>query len=134
MKKRRDKAFEENFKEKTKIWGKYAAIFILLLLAFSFVKNVVKMRGVKTRIESERLEVEKLKRENEELAKNLTKVKSQEYVEKQLRDKLGLAKEGETVVVLPDEDILRKLAPSLPVEEDYLPDPTWKKWLKLFSQ
>jgi cell division protein FtsB len=132
MKQRKEKAFEEDLKEKAKIWGKYAAIFILLLLAVSLIRNVVKMRGVKARIESEKIEVEKLRRENEVLAKSLTKVKSQEYVEQQLRDKLGLAKEGEIVVVLPDEEILRKLAPNIPVEEDYLPDPIWKKWLKLF--
>lgn len=132
MRQKREKVFEENFKERIKIWGKYASVGVLLLLAFSLVKNVIKMRGVKERIESERAEVEKLKRENEELAKTLTKVKSQEYVERQLRDKLGLAKEGEIVVVLPDEEILRKLTPTLPEEEAFLPDPTWKKWLKLF--
>jgi hypothetical protein len=41
-------------------------------------------------------------------------------------------KEGEVIVVLPDEDILRKLAPLLPTEENTLPEPNWKKWEKLF--
>ncbi|MDP3994252.1 MAG: hypothetical protein Q8P91_00270, partial [bacterium] len=59
--------------------------------------------------------------------------KKQEYIEKQLRDKLGLSKEGETIVVLPDADTLRKLVPPIPGEEEILPDPNWKKWLKLFN-
>ena len=66
------------------------------------------------------------------MEQRLAEVKGEEYIEKQLRDNLGLAKEGEIVVVLPDEEILRKIAPSVPEEEDILPDPTWKKWLKLF--
>jgi hypothetical protein len=69
---------------------------------------------------------------NAELGKRLAEVKSQDYIEKQLRDKLGLAKPGEIVVVMPDADTLRKLAPKPVEEEAVLPDPTWKKWLRLF--
>ena len=43
-----------------------------------------------------------------------------------------MAKEGEIVVILPDEHILRKLAPDREIEEEVLPDPNWKKWMKLF--
>ncbi len=43
-----------------------------------------------------------------------------------------MAKEGEIIIVLPDEEILGTLAPNLEEEEEALPDPNWKKWLKLF--
>ncbi len=73
-----------------------------------------------------------LKKENEELQKRLTETQSPVYIERELRDKLGLAKRGEVVVVLPDAEILKRLAPKSSEEEDFLPDPTWKKWAKLF--
>ena len=41
-------------------------------------------------------------------------------------------KDGETIVVLPEEETLRKMAPRFEREEEVLPDPTWKKWVKLF--
>lgn len=77
--------------------------------------------------------VEKLQKENEELQLKIEEAKKQEYIEKQLRDKLGLSKEGEIIVVLPDADTLRKLVPPIPEEEEILPDPNWKKWLKVFD-
>ncbi len=36
------------------------------------------------------------------------------------------------VVVLPDTATLEKLAPEVPVEQETLPDPNWKKWWNLF--
>ena len=62
----------------------------------------------------------------------MEKVQSDIYIEKQMRDKLGLAKEEEVVIIMPDEEILRKLAPTYPEEEQTLPDPNWKKWAQLF--
>jgi len=66
------------------------------------------------------------------LEAELKKVQSDAFLEKQLRDKLGLAKEGETVVVLPDKEALKGLVPPLPEEENILPKPIWQRWLDLF--
>jgi len=113
----------------------FTSIFLALLaitFLFSLLRTIPKISGAKKSIEEARLRVENLKKENEELEKQLETAKSQVYIEKQLRDKLGLAKEGEIIVILPDADTLRKLAPEIPEEEETLPDPTWRKWMKLF--
>jgi cell division protein FtsB len=110
----------------------YLLIFIAILLFTSLVQNVSKIRKAQGRVESALQKVEELESINYELEKNLAKVKSEEYIELQLRDKLGLAKEGEIVVVLPEDEILRRLAPKRVVEEAALPAANWKKWLKLF--
>lgn len=124
--------FWEKLKSKLKTSYIYLAVFLGLLLLLSFVRNIAKISDAQKRIEKAEGRVEKLRKENEEMERRLAEVKGEEYIERQLRDNLGLAKEGEIVVVLPDEEILRKIAPSVPEEEDILPDPTWKKWLKLF--
>ena len=126
------KRLTQTIKAKLKGYLRLLLMFISILLAVSLVRNVVRINKVNQKIKEARLRVEKLKKENEELEARLESVKTEEFVEKQLRDKLGLAKEGETIVVLPDEEILRKLAPRHEEEEDVLPDPNWKKWLKLF--
>jgi len=119
-------------KEKLKAYSNYLFIFLSLLMLISLVRNTLKAFEAKKRIEKVEDRAVKLRQENEKLAEKLKEVKSEEFIEKQLRDKLGLAKEGEIVIVLPDEEILRKLAPTKEEEEETLPDPNWKKWLKLF--
>ena len=119
-------------KAKLKGYLRYVLLFISVLFVLSFARNIARINRATSKIEEAQEGVEKLKQENRKLKERLESVKTQEYREKQLRDKLGLAKEGEIVVVLPDEEILRKLAPSYEEEEETLPDPNWKKWLKLF--
>ena len=99
----------------------------------SLVKNIVKINNVNQSIKDEEEKVEKIRQENAELKAKLEILRSDEYQEKQLRDKLGLAKEGELIVVLPEDEVLRNLAPKHIEEEETLPDPNWKKWLHLFG-
>lgn len=124
--------FTEKLKEKLRVYSNYLLIFIFLLMFVSLIRNILRVVESNKRIEKAQNQVEKLKKENEELEEKLAVTKSEEYIEKQLRDKLGLAKEGEIVIVLPDEKILETFAPSLEEEEETLPDPNWKKWLKMF--
>src|SRR3990170_4508136 len=100
---------------------KFLFYFLLLSLALSFYKNIGRVQEIK------RMTKEK------DLEKKLEEVKSDDYIEKQIRDKLGLAKEGEIVVVLPPPEVVRKLAPKIEEQEDTLPDPNWKKWFHLFG-
>lgn len=118
--------------QKIRTYSNYLLILLFILLMISLTRNIFRVLGAGERIERARDRVEKLKKDNEELERKLAEIQSQEFIEKQLRDKLGLAKEGEVVIVLPDEEILRKLAPRQEEEEETLPDPTWRKWLKLF--
>ena len=110
----------------------YFFIIISIFLGISLFRNISNVKSVNQRIKQKEKEVANIQKEQEELQKKLEFTKSQEYMEKQLRDKLGLAKEGETVVVMPAPEILRKFAPEHEEEEDVLPDPSWRKWLKLF--
>jgi cell division protein FtsB len=121
-----------SLKKRFKNYLGYFLAFIGLLLVLSLVRNILKISEARKKIEKERTRVENLKKENEELERKLQETSGVEFIERQLRDKLGLAKEGEIVIVLPEEKVLEQLVPNLPEEEETLPDPIWKKWLKLF--
>ena len=101
-------------------------------MLISLTRNIFKIRTFRGRLTETEERIEKLKSENEVLGEKLDTFQSDEYIEKQLRDKLGLAKEEETVIVLPDEETIRKFAPKTEEEEEILPNPNWKKWFKLF--
>lgn len=120
-------------KDKLQRYLNYVLIFISILLMVSLVRNIVRINNVNQSIKEEEEKVEKIRQENEELTARLEILRSDEYKEKQLRDKLGLAKEGELIVVLPDDEVLRSLAPKHVEEQDSLPDPNWKKWAQLFG-
>lgn len=122
----------ELFKDKSRILVNFGIILVTLFFGISLIRNVARISKVKKDIKETEGRVEKLKTDNEELRQRLDEVKSQTFVEKQLRDRLGLAKEGETVIVLPEPEVLKKLAPNTPEEEETLPDPNWEKWYKLF--
>jgi cell division protein FtsB len=107
-------------------------IFVIFLLLLSLVKNVGRVKRITSKIQEVEIQVAQSNKEKEEIKHRLETVQGEEYVEKQLRDGLGLAKGGEIVVILPDDALLRKLVPEYPEEEEVLPDPNWKKWLKLF--
>jgi len=122
----------ESAKVKFKSSLKYVFIFLFIFLSLSLIRNIIKISQAGKRIEEENRKVSKLEEENTELKKEIGEVSSEDYIEKELRDKLGLTKEGETIMVLPDESVIKSLAPKPEKEEETLPDPNWKRWLKLF--
>jgi cell division protein FtsB len=110
-----------------------AIIFLTFLFILSLVRSMGKAREVGRVIKEKEERIKKMEAKNEEVKKKLEEAKSDAYIEKKLRDDLGMAKEGEIVFILPDEEVLRSLVPPLPEEVDVLPDPIWKKWFKLFD-
>lgn len=111
----------------------YLLILFVFLFGLSLFRNILKINEAKNRIQREKEKVIKLEEEGRVLEEELKKMQGNEYLESQLRDKLGLAKSGESVVILPDPETLKSLVPEIPDEKDYLPDPPYKKWLKLFD-
>lgn len=111
---------------------KIAALLLAVLLLGSLIRSIKKTREVQRKIASKEEHLRQLEREGEELKRKLEEAKKPEFIEQQLRDKLGYAKPGEIVVILPEEEVLRGLAPNFEEEEDVLPDPNWKKWLNIF--
>ncbi len=119
-------------KDKLKDYLNYILLFLAFLFIVSLIRNILRINQANKEIlEAEKI-VDEAIAENNELKVKVEELRSPEFQEVQLRDKLDLAKEGEIVVVLPDEEILRKLAPKRIEEENILPDPTWRRWLKLF--
>lgn len=108
------------------IWG------LIIIFSISTVKNINRVVSIRKQVEEERVRVEKMEAENKALQTQINEAQGTEFIEKQMRDKLGLTKEGEAMVVLPDEEIVKSFAPPLSTIENSLPDPNWMKWKKLF--
>lgn len=101
------------------------AVFIFLMLGINSFRKIVAFKGTSTLVEKEEQKLEQLKQENEKLKNELAYKKSDRFQEEEIRNKLGLAKEGEEVVVVPGNDD-QKTEISL---ERQLSN--WKKWKNL---
>lgn len=97
----------------------------------SLVRNLVDFSGLGERVVEIEEEVQLLEEENQRLREEAFRVESEQYAEREIRDKLGLVKPGEEVVVLP-QDYLREengVAEEVVVEEKKA---NWRKWVELF--
>ena len=114
------------------IIGPLTSIVLLVVLTSSFIKGIKRIRDGDALIKKNQAKLEKQVEENKKLEEQVKIVQSDEFMEEQLRNKLGLVKEGEIVIVLPEADIVRKLAPIIPEEEEAKPKRNYIKWLDLF--
>lgn len=110
-------------------WGIW---IVFVLLVFTVAKDISRSKAIDSQIEAQKAKIAKIEAENNKLIQQITEAQNPEFVEKEVRNKLGLGKAGEAMVVMPENDVLRKLAPRLTEEEEMAPDPNWKKWLQLF--
>ena len=110
----------------------YGIWFLIVLLALSTIRSISSAARVKAQIAAEEAKVAKMQKENAELQERVILTQGQDYIEREIRNKLGLVKNGEVVVVLPDPEVLKQLAPTKAMDQDILPDPNWKRWVYLF--
>ncbi len=111
---------------------KLGAIIVGVLLSITLARNILIISSANQRIQRIKNEIAELEQKNTILKKQIETSQTDEFKEKQARDKLGLVKEGESVIVLPDEETLRQFSPKTEEEQESLPDPIWKRWVKLF--
>lgn len=109
------------------------SLILIILLGFSLFHDYLKVKRAENRLTDKKMQIDEMIQVNERLKEKLVEIESQDYIEAQIRDNLGMTKEGEIVIVLPGDDTLRRYAPEDRFEEVVEPLPIWKKWLKLFS-
>lgn len=109
-------------------------LFRLGLTLFSLILIVTLSRSIisvwqKRDVIREREEtLAKIEAENEALKKRLALSQSPDYIEREAREKLGLTRPGESVVLMPPATEAAKLL------EELLPKPlpNWRQWWRLF--
>ena len=103
------------------------AVLITILFIVNSTKRILSLRGTSQKVEDAERKLESLRAENEDLKKELEYKKSSRFTEGEIRNKLGLAKEGETVVVVPNnKDEGQRIKEEV---DDQL---NWEKWRDLF--
>lgn len=107
-----------------------SGIALGLVLLFNLSRQIYDSLEVSHRLDTEAGRITDLQKKNSELKKKLAEVGSLPFVEQQARDKLGMAREGETVMIIPQTEIEKVLGAREEVKKAVAP--YWEGWLRLF--
>jgi cell division protein FtsB len=120
-------------------------IVIGLFIIYGSSRNILELWRQKQRVWRIQKEVKELEIKEAELKKKLEYYNSDEYVEKMAREKLLLQKEGETVILIPQEQNQDQSFPqsgiplrgtnmeSIVEEKNKPPEPSiWERLMELF--
>src|SRR3989344_8997806 len=105
----------------------FLAFFVVIILAVNGTKRILSLRGTSQKVVEAQEKLEGLKQENEDLRGELTYKKSGRFMEEEIRNKLGLARRGEEVFIVPKEESSQQSAVSSQQDEK----PNWQKWRDL---
>lgn len=105
-------------------------ILVTLVVAYNLIGQIMDATKSGERLSTAVDEVYKLEVKNKALKEKLSRTQTPDFIEEEVRNKLGLAKKGETVVVIPEEKLKSVLGASSSAEVVRLPN--WLGWLKLF--
>lgn len=120
-------------------WLRGGIVLILALVSWAAYvswRQLVRNQRIENEVNTLRQEAERIRRENETLAEKVHYFASNDFREQEAKEKLGMKKSGEEVVVIKTlkvEEQSGKETNSLPVAtysgERY---PNYKKWWQLF--
>lgn len=105
-------------------------ILIILIITYNLLGQIFSTLKSGERLQKASERLHQLELKNRELKIRLEEVGSTDFIEREARDRLGLAKEGETVVIIPDEKIDQLLGSQKEEEQKRLPNPLG--WWKVF--
>lgn len=107
------------------------ALILLIIGLFAYSLITRTMEAVKSgeRLSQSAEVVYRLESQNKLLKKKLSEVQSSDFIEEEVRNKLGFVKKGETVVVIPEEKLKLVLGTSSSAQARL---PNWLGWIRVF--
>ena len=101
-----------------------------MVIAYNLLVQITDALKSGERLSTAAEKVYKLEAKNKELIQKLKEIQSPEFIEEMARNKLGLGKAGETIIIIPEEKIKEILGASNSAQEIRLPN--WLGWLRVF--
>src|SRR3990167_3551064 len=87
-------------------------ILVSLIIAYNLITQTLEATKSGERLSQAAEIVYQLQSKNEDLKKKITQIQSPDFIEEEVRNKLGFAKKGETIVVIPEDKLKMVLGTS----------------------
>lgn len=110
-------------------WVQILIIIVGIGLIVNLSRDILRLLRAADELKLAAQRVEELQKEGESLTQKKNYYQSETFIEEEARNKLNMAREGETVVILPPN-----LKEVLGEKENQAakPLPNWRQWLNLF--
>lgn len=105
----------------------FLTFILALILAINGTKRIMSLHGNSQKVVEAEQKLEELKQENEQLKQDFAYKQTDRFAEGEIRNKLGLARPGEDVYVVPKEESNQQSAISSQQNKS-----NWQKWRDLF--
>jgi len=130
----------------------FFALLILIWVSICAVKAIYKSYRLRKEIENLKSEISKVEKGNKELDNLLQYLKNKDFLEKEVREKLNLKKEGESVVIVQPSSDLKDFNLDMASNQDSgfssqadirqdqsskqasIEESNWKKWWNYFFE
>ena len=106
-----------------------AIILIIFLIAYNLIVQIMDALRSGERLSGAADKAYLLEVKNKQLKQKLQETQSSEFIEQQARNKLGLSKKGETVVIIPEEKLKLVMGASQSAEVRLS---NWLGWWRMF--
>jgi len=103
-------------------------LFIFIFIIFSLAKGTIKKYKVNSEIEQLKKEIVQLDKQNQEFGQLINYLNSDTFIEQEAKLKLGLKKEGENLVIIPEKEL--NVEKKAAMQEQNLSNPA--KWWSYF--
>ena len=110
----------------------YIFLTVSLLISIKLIKDIVKLWKNDDRLLVARKELDLSKQELESLKAKLNKIETNEWWEDQVRNTLKMAREGEELVIVPDDLVSSSFTSKIEIKENIKEKPNYQKWWELF--
>ena len=106
-------------------------VILVIFVGYSLFKEKQDQQETVKNIKSLEQEIADLENQSLELAEMIKYLRSEEFVEREARQKLNLQKPGEKVVIVPEEE---NLMAGVGGDEDMRERRNWELWLNYFFE
>lgn len=102
-----------------------------MFLVVSLSKSVVDLWQRRTIVEQERKRLTEIEKKHDELQQKLETVQTPEFIEREARERLGMAKEGETIILMDETPFFQngEGGGDMSISSTL---PHWKRWWQAF--
>lgn len=102
-------------------------VVVSLVFIVTLSRSIFDLWQKRDMVRERQKELTRVSAENEGLKKKLSEADSPEFIEREARERLGLVKEGEAIVLIP-----KATAAGMLEEQSEIALPNWQQWLRLF--
>jgi len=111
-------------------WSYWLLIVLVTSLIVNLSRSLIRIWQSQAHLKKAEEALIEAQKENQELKQQKALLQTQDFIEEEARNKLFMAKEGEMVVLLPEEiEFLQDEARPVIKVEDLA---VWRQWLELF--